>query len=523
MSDISVHKPVSTHREMDSLSSNNAAKEQRFFRFSNENISRSVAHLKMQTSNIAKLSKQISSLNKKIDQLTSTVESQRAEIQDLQRTVTIQKSEIQSLREEKASLAQKLEIGNTFSSSSTHSTKKTVSMQTSNRVSDDQKFPVSASPEEKLDFVVNLLKGKEGKFGKDYSWDEIKSICGKNISVPSGGGHGDVFFIAGTKYVLKQNLIDQEYSHYKFLHTIDNKIQQSEKPSSEEQSTNTPTRHRKRTVASSIKSTNTSTVLSQARLAKLAELRKSGTSAFRPPIEIGQGSNGKGFIVIQNALYNADNQPIAKGKTQIGEGHTNNLFDFKIGNKAAFNAEQIYAGARTEDDRVGLFLKKLRVLWNHVTNPSQGAALVGKDGISVDGKKLSTNGATSAKNTEKITSQRVKSLSDDQLKSIIDQLAHTVQEAKIMPVAFVGSSIVIGFPEDQNGTPQVMPIDYAHPVYESDITEEATNTKFGAKQGEISKEKYLKIKKNYVNGIQYLLNLFIKEQSTREIANSLEK
>lgn len=134
----------------------------------------------------------------------------------------------------------------------------------------------------KLVLVENLLKGADGIFGRDYSWNEIAAICGSNIIVPGGGGHGDVFFIKDTPFTVKQRLNPSEGKAYK-------------------------------------------------------RLNESGGTFFRKPFAFDETRN---FVVIRNALWSdAGSIGGVVTKDKAGRIVSNNLFDLKIGGEWMVKAE----------------------------------------------------------------------------------------------------------------------------------------------------------------------------------------
>lgn len=268
---------------------------------------------------------------------------------------------------------------------------------------------------------------------------------------------------------------------------------------------------------------------------QLADLRKDGKAAYRAA-QVHETTSGDAFVVMHNSLYDDNGEKIndyadyTGGKDGKNVMRSANLLDVKIGKQGASSGEQKYnamaadtAQKATIGQKLSNLFKKIRVAKNHATTEDREVAVVGKKGIVLDGRELSSGGRSSANETRNIIAAYAQKMNTDQRKFVLAQLERIIEEAKVLPLGFIGSSVVITLPRDATKMPGVMPIDYAHPVSQWDADDRLDNSEMASSRtipGMLGTEKFADIKSNYVAGLESILHLFRVESGLLDIRGS---
>ncbi|MGV6873415.1 hypothetical protein ACUSIJ_12085 [Pseudochelatococcus sp. B33] len=264
---------------------------------------------------------------------------------------------------------------------------------------------------------------------------------------------------------------------------------------------------------------------------QLAKLRQDGSAAYRPA-QVHEMTNGDAFVVMHNSLYDDQGNQIntyadydtVKDKNGRRRLISHNLLDIKIGEQGASSGEQKYnAMAANTAQQAGLWqklsniFKKARVAKNHATTEDRQAAVVGKKGVLLDGEKLSSGGRSSATETRNIVTAYVRKMNAKQRQHVLDRLEKIIKEANVLPLGFIGSSVLITLPQDTTDDstvmPGVMPIDYAHPVSQWDTDTKLTNDKVSSRTipGMLHPDKFEGIRGNYTDGLVFIKSVFEQE------------
>ncbi len=268
---------------------------------------------------------------------------------------------------------------------------------------------------------------------------------------------------------------------------------------------------------------------------RLAKLRQDGSAAYRAA-QVHESKSGDAFVVMHNSLYDDKGMKIndyadyATGKGGKKIMRSANLLDVKIGKQGASSGEQKYnamaadtAQQATIGQKLSNLFKKIRVAKNHATTEDREVAVVGKKGIVLDGKELSSGGRSSANETRSIIAAYAKKMNPEQRKYVLTQLDRIIEEAKVLPLGFIGSSVVITLPKDGSKMPGVMPIDYAHPVSQWDTDDRLDDNEIVSSRtipGMLGTGKFEDIKSNYVAGLESILHLFRVESGLLDIRRS---
>lgn len=300
---------------------------------------------------------------------------------------------------------------------------------------------------------------------------------GPSIKFPDQlGGHGDVGFLQGTNVVFKQNLTAQEAKTYKLLNELKNWLQDPQ-PSS----INIP---------ESLKG------ISRSEMQQLLDNKDLLLSSLPFPLAMAE-SEGSVAVAIKNVnMYQSEEGVFNKVSSK-------GVIDVKLGRKTMSLAE---LKAHYPDKTKGIsFFRK--VVTNGVLPMLRGTNSRGYEVIpQATGMKRLFMAKQASDNLMQNLSAR---LTAQQAANLSKQVTDLTKAMRILPITFVGSSMLIALPDasNTNSMPQVGLVDFGHPVFSTEVTVE----------GPITEQVYGELKDNYMEAIGKLQSQIeeISSQSSR--------
>ena len=300
-------------------------------------------------------------------------------------------------------------------------------------------FPVGGTRQEKLDYMMAQLTSPRVR--EEGFMDTLKQICGDNIKF-AGGGQGNVVFIKGTDITLKQNLAGPEKRAYEYFDAL-----------------------RKLFDAPTLQNPGTVT------LDTIREIRKDITNPDLKKLSDGQlldmlknqEAIKKGFPVPMTMISNAQNTVVAmknvnfaqdKESKRIGE-----INDIKIGARIV-SKHELKAHNNPEGKFPGWIAK---FIGTKVIPFIKGTSSRGYEYIP-DTPNMRTR-ISKGMDSEKILRQKFANLTNDQILSLHTQMQAVSLAHSIMPVTFMGASLMMALPDDLTTMPQACMGDFAHAMF----------------------------------------------------------